>query len=63
MKESRKHCKWWCLLPGEVYGNDFRFATPVSEREARACIRAWLSVGGKRVTRLPTSTQIWPAER
>ena len=62
MKKSSKRHKWWCLFPGEVYGNDFHFTEPVSEREARAYIRAWLSVGGKRVTRLPPGTQIWPGD-
>jgi hypothetical protein len=62
MKQSRKRYKWWCHCRGQVYANDFRFTEPVSEREARAYIRSWFSVGGKRVTRLPAGTQVWPGE-
>ena len=60
MKESRKRYKWWCLFPGEVYGNDFGFTKPVGEREARAYIRAWLGGKDGPVPRLPRGTQIWP---
>jgi len=52
-----KRCVWWCLFPGEVYGSDFRFREPVSEKEARSYIRDWA-----KVKRLPRGTQIWAGQ-
>jgi len=58
---TMKSRKWWFWFPGEVYGNDFTFEEPVTQQEARAYVRSWLSDGiGKEVKRLPSGIGVWP---
>jgi hypothetical protein len=47
---------WYVHFPNDAYAlGPFRFDEPVTEREARAYVRAW-----EGVKRLPRGTEFWP---
>jgi hypothetical protein len=55
---NRRSAAWYFHLPGAVYAyGPARFATPLTERQARAAVRR---VWG--FTRLLRGTEFWPTE-
>lgn len=50
--------RWWVHFHGAVYSINFDFAKPISEKEFRKHLRAWLNL-----PRIPYKTEIYKGEK